>query len=169
MKKSFSNSINAFSAQDVALYFGFASELEALVNKNPNQNLGVTTFPQIKGTPTKLTYGRVTGIAISSFSKNTNTAFTTANLMSNGEFAEKLAGALGTPPARRDLLAKKPVDSFSPIFYNSALYAKSWLDPSTKDTDDIFRTMIDGVLSNQRTPSDAVSDAHSKLELLLFQ
>ncbi|MEK7563963.1 MAG: extracellular solute-binding protein [Patescibacteria group bacterium] len=165
--KSFSNSLNTFSSEDLAIYFGFASELKSLVDRNPNQNFSVAPVPQIKGESVKVTGARVMGLAISSFSKNFNTAFTAASLMATGDFASKLSLALSVPPARRDLLAIKPVDSYSPIFYNSALYARSYLDPSSDQTDDIFRTMIDGVLSNNMTPNDAISDASSKLDLLL--
>ena len=167
--KSFPNSSDAFSAENLALYFGFASELPSLVNKNPNQNLGVTSFPQIKNSNFKSTMAHVTGIAILSSSKNFNTAFTAASLLSSGNFASKFAIATGTAPARRDLLNVKQSNAYSPIFYNSALFGKSWLDPSQKDTDNIFRNMIDGVLSNNMTVESAISDASSKLGLLLLK
>lgn len=73
--KSFPNSSDAFSAENLAFYFGYASELRSLVNKNPNQNFFVASFPQIKNAKFKSTGARVTGIAISAFSKNFNTAF----------------------------------------------------------------------------------------------
>ncbi len=41
-----SDSKNMFLAGDLALYFGFASELDDLKNKNPNLNFDVTLFPQ---------------------------------------------------------------------------------------------------------------------------
>jgi len=62
-----------FSAENLAFYFGFASELPTLVNRNPNQNFFVASLPQIKNASFKLTSARVTGIAISAFSKNLNT------------------------------------------------------------------------------------------------
>ncbi len=167
--KSFANSTTAFSAEDLAVYFGYASELQTLVNRNPNEDFMVAPFPQIKGASSKITGARVTGLAISSSSKNFTTAFTAASLMATGTFASKFATTLSTPPARRDLLAAKPADAFSPVFYNSALYAKSWLDPSTSGTDDIFRTMVDGVLSNSLTARDAIKDASAKLDLLLLK
>ncbi len=165
--KSFPNSGDAFSKEDLAFYFGFASELVSLINRNPNQNLAVAPIPQIKNASFKLTGAQVTGIALLSSSKNFNTAFTAASLMATGDFASKFSIALGIAPARRDLLKIKPADAYSPIFYDSALYARSWLDPSSKDTDNIFRNMIDGVLSNNMTVESAISDADSKLELLL--
>ncbi|MFA6257007.1 MAG: extracellular solute-binding protein [Candidatus Paceibacterota bacterium] len=168
--RSFASSVDVFSREDLAFYFGYASELQSLVNKNPNQNFFIASVPQIKDAKTKLTLARVTGVAVSSASKNINTALTAASLLSSTDFAAKYAAMLGVAPARRDLLAVPPTeDSFSPIFYSSALYARSWLDPSPVDTDNIFRGMVNSVLSNNLTESDAVKDASSKLELLLLK
>lgn len=167
--KSFPNSIDAFSAENLAFYFGYASELASLINKNPNQNFGVAPLLQIKDSSFKLTGARVTGISILSSSKNFNTALTAAGLLATSDFASRFATATGVAPARRDLLAVKQKDAYSPAFYNSALYAKSWLDPSPKDTNNIFRTMIDSVLSNNMSLADAISDANVKLNLLLLK
>ena len=167
--KSFPNSIDAFSREDLAFYFGFAGELRSLVNRNPNQNFFVAPMPQIKNSNSRVTGARVTGLAISAFSKNLTTAFAAASSMATGDFASKLTAAIGVVPARRDLLATKPQDAFSPIFYSSALYAKSWLDPSPKDTDAIFSEMINAVLSNNLTVADAIRDASAKMSLLLYK
>ena len=167
--KSFPNSGEAFSREDLAFYFAPASELRLLVNRNPNQNFLVAPLPQIRGASYKLTGAQVLGIAILSSSKNYNTAFTAANLLATGDFAAKFAGATGVAPARRDLLFQKPPDAFFPTFYNSALYSKSWIDPSPQDTDDIFRRMVDAVLSNNMTVEDAIRDASGKLGILLLR
>ncbi len=167
--KLFPNSNDAFSKEDLALYLGFASELGFLVNRNPNQDLAIVSLPQVKGSTFKLTGAHVTGLALLSSSKNLSTAFTAAGLMSAGNFASKFAIATSTAPARRDLLKIKPADGYSPIIYDSALFARSWIDPSTNDTDNIFRNMIDGVLSNSMTLENAISDASSKLSLLLLR
>jgi ABC-type glycerol-3-phosphate transport system substrate-binding protein len=166
--KSFSNSRDVFSREDLTFYFGYASELQSLVNKNPNQNFLVTSIPQIRNSNLKLTSAHTMGIAISSFSKNFNTAFTAAGLMANSDFASKLATSLGITPARRDLLKIKPIDAYLPTFYTSAFFAKSWLDPSPKDTDNIFKNMIEKVLSNSMTTTNAINDVSSKLSLLLI-
>jgi len=166
---SFSNSQDFFSSDNLAFYFGYSSELSTLVNKNPNLNFSVAPLPQIKNASFKLTSAQVTGVAVSAFSKNLNTAVTAASLMATGDFASKFSTALMVPPARRDLLATKPTDEFFPIFYDSALYSKSWLDPSVTDSNNIFRTMIENVLSNNMSAENSVTDASSKLSLLLTQ
>ncbi|MBU0611822.1 extracellular solute-binding protein [Patescibacteria group bacterium] len=165
--RSLPDSQDFFSADGLAFYFGYAGELKSLINKNPNLNFLPAPVPQIKNSNFKLTSARVTGVAVSSFSKNLNTAFIAASLLANSDFASKFANALNIAPARRDLLALKPTDAYFPIFYSSALYAKAWLDPSPEDTDDIFRGMVENVLSNKMTTYDAVKDASAKLNLLL--
>jgi len=164
---SLNNSGDAFSNESLAFYFGFASELKTLTSKNPNENFFIAPVPQIKNSVSKLTASRVTGLAVSSASKNINTAFTAASLMATSNFASEFAMATGVAPARRDLLAIKGTDAYSPIFYNSALYARSWLDPSSTDTDAIFSGMVNSVLSGSLSTSDAIKDADSKLNLLL--
>lgn len=166
--KSFVNSRDTFSKEDLAFYFGYASELQSLVNKNPNLNFLVTAMPQIRNSNLKMTSAHVTGIAISSFSKNFNTAFTAASLMASSDFASKFTASLGIAPARRDLLKTMPMDSYLPVFYTSAFFARSWLDPSPKNTDDIFRGMVEKVLSNSMSTTEAVNDASAKLGFLLF-
>jgi ABC-type glycerol-3-phosphate transport system substrate-binding protein len=165
--KSFPNSMDAFSRQDLAFYFGYASELSSLVSANPNENFLAAPFPQIKNANFKLTNAHVTGLALMASTKNLTASFTAASLMATGNFAATFATATRVPPARRDLLQVKPDDAYSPTFYDSALFGKSWLDPSPKNTDDIFSNMIEGVLSNNMTVDSAISDAGNKLGILL--
>jgi len=167
---SFPSSDSVFSNENLAFYFGFASELKNLINKNPNEDFFVAPVPQVKNSNFKLTGARVTGLAISSFSKNFNTAFIAASLMAKGDFAASFATATNTAPARLDLLAvKQTTDAFTPYFYSSALYAKSWIDPSPGDTDNIFSGMINGVLSGNMSAYDAITDANAKMSLLLLK
>jgi multiple sugar transport system substrate-binding protein len=167
--RSLPNSIDFFSADKLAFYFGHASESQYLINKNPNQNFSIAYLPQIKGLNSKSTYAKVTGIALSAHTKNFDNALAAASAMAMSDFATKYASLTGTAPARRDLLNVKQLDVSSSVIFNSALFARSWLDPSPKDTDDIFRTMINGVLSNSMSFNDAVRDAHSQMNLLLLK
>src|SRR3989344_4455437 len=116
--KSLPNSNDAFSKEDLVFYFGYASELASLVNRNPNQNFLAAPFPQIRNASFKATASPVTGIAILSTSKNINTAFTAANLLSTGDFASKFAIATGVGPGGPDLLPLQPTDAYFPVFYN---------------------------------------------------
>ncbi len=166
--KSLPNSADAFSSGSLVFYFGLASEANILSEKNPNQNFGMAPIPQIKNAGFKLTSARVTGIAVSAFSKNLNSAFVVANLLATGDFAKQFAAAEHMAPARRNLLAlPDPSDPFQKVVYSSALYARSWPDPSSKDTDKLFQQMVENVLSGNFTPEAAINDASAKLGILL--
>ena len=167
--RSLPDSRDYFTAENSAFYFGYASELQNLVDRNPNQDLQITSVPQIKNSTFKSTKARVTGIAISKFSQNLNTAFVAASALSTGDFARGYAAATGVAPARRDLLATQLTGAYLPSVYSSALFAKSWLDPSPEDTDNIFRIMVDNLLSNTVSANDAVVNASGRLQLLLVQ
>lgn len=166
--KSLPLSIDAFSKEDLAFYFGFASDLRTLLNKNPNQDFQVAQIPQIRNTDFKLTSAKVTGIAISSFSKKRETSLVAAMELSSSQFTEGYSFGQYIPPARRDLLAKNRSDSYFPIFYSSALFARAWMDPSLIDTNNIFRAMIDEVLSNAKEAEDSILSANNRLNILLF-
>lgn len=167
--KSFPNSSEAFSREDLAFYFGFASELPTLINRNPNQNFLVSSFPQLRGSNFKLTGAEVLGVAVVASSKNFNTALTAAGLLATEDFALTLSEALSVVPARRNLLASKPTDAYYSTFYDSALFSRSWRDPADKETDDIFRRMIDSVLTNNLSVRDALNEATNRLNLLLIK
>ena len=164
--KSFQNSQEEFSAEDLAFYFGFSSEASSLISKNPNQNFFVAQMPQVKDSNMKLTYAHVGGIAIAASSKNFNTAFIATSLLATSDFAKNYAKTIGVAPARRDLLVAKQTEGFLPVFYSSALISTSWLDPSTSNTDDIFKNMVENVLSNNMTPIESIKDSDGKLNLL---
>lgn len=157
-----------FTSDKLAFYFGYASESNEFVRRNPNLNFGVAPIPQVKGAKFKATKARVYGISVASSSKNATGAFAVANILASGSsFGKEVAEATSMPPARRDLLATKGEGRFDPIFYNTALYAKSWLDPSPTGTNQVFQDMVESVLSNSKTAADAMRDADGQLNILL--
>lgn len=165
--RSLPNSLDSFSKEELVFYFGFASELKNLLNKNPNHNFGVAPLPQIRDNNLKTTHARVLGIAISANSKNKSLSPLALSNLVSGKFAEGLSYSLGIPPARRDLLAKKGLDSYTPVFYSSALFAKSFID--TKDSNIIFKNMIEEVLSNGYKVEDAINNLSNRFNLLLLK
>ena len=72
-------------------------------------------------------------------------------------------------PARLSLLKNTPADAFSPAFYSSAFFTKNWVDPSPKDTNDIFQNMIEKVLSNSLSLDNAIADTNTKIRFLLVK
>ncbi|MBS3904044.1 MAG: extracellular solute-binding protein [Simkania sp.] len=158
-----------FTSENLAFYFGYASELPTLMNRNPNLDLQIAEMPQMKNANFKVTKSRVTGVAISAFAKDQVVALAVANLMSNAGFVRDFARETGTAPARRDLLSTQLADEYMPNVFKSALYSKSWFDPSPADTNNVFQSMVDDVLSNVSTTENVIQRANGQIDLLLVK
>jgi ABC-type glycerol-3-phosphate transport system substrate-binding protein len=161
--RSLPNSQTAFVAGDLAVYFGFASELPLLQLKNPNLNFDVAYVPTSREGGVYVSYGNFYGLAISKNSKNPNAAFQVSSTLASSNGAQAMEAIFGLPPARRDLLAIKPKSPFKEIFYGSTIRAKAWLDPDVAVSTLIFKNMIESITSGRERTSAAVSRASSEL------
>jgi len=165
--RSLSNSKNAFLAGDLAIYFGFASELKELRSKNPNLNFDVAMVPQTEDAGANITYGKMQGLAISRNSKNILGALNTINILSSSKWLTVLSEIVYLPPVRRDLLSKKPADPYQSIFYNAALSSRGWLDPNESETHVIFQNMVESITSGRKRVSEAVAGADAEMRELV--
>lgn len=167
--RSLSPSKEAFIAGDLAVYFGFASEINELREKNPNLNFDVALFPQTRDANLKSTFGKMYGMAVLKSSKNPADAFFAAMAFTGKSGIVQWTQATGLPPVRRDLISVRPTDSFKPVFYDSAVLARAWLDPDPIETQAIFKDMVEGSASGERRISEAVGRAQGELDQLLRQ
>ena len=165
--RSLPDSKDYFISGDLAVYFGFASELDSINAKNPNLNFDVAVIPQSKGGPETITYGKMIGLAIPKAAKSPGGALTLANILTGPDAIEELSLMVGLPPVRRDLLKTRPSDQFLAIFYDSTLWSRAWLDPDSGETDDIFKKMVEDITSGRKRVSASVQDASSSLQKLL--
>lgn len=156
-----------FLSGDLAIYFGFASELQDIRELNPNLNFDIAEFPQSRDSGKKITYGNMTGLAISKQSTNKQGAFLTATALIESESISLLSSATNLPPVRRDLLLNVPTDSYGGLVYVSAVISKAWLDPEAEETDLIFKDMVESVTSGIEDLSSAVGIADKRMENLL--
>ncbi|QQR76396.1 extracellular solute-binding protein [Candidatus Nomurabacteria bacterium] len=154
---------DAFIAGDLAMYIGYASEVESIRAKNPNLDFDVAPIPQLDNTKTKVTFGDMKGIMIMNASKNRNTAYVVSALLSGNEFLSSFTPNLNLPPVRRDLLASRPTDPILSIFYTEALISRGWIDPSSIKTTDILSRLTSGIYE----PYQAVSLANEELSLFI--
>lgn len=156
-----------FTSGDLAYYLGFASELRALRSKNPTLNFAVSPVPQSRVSGRSMTVARLYSLSVSRGTSNMPAALLAATKMISPPSAEKLSRLSLLPPARRDLLSTKPTDSVMPVFYNSALQSRSWIDPNAAETNKIFTEMVEAVTSGRARVSEAVGQAESSLENLI--
>ncbi|MBI1974399.1 MAG: extracellular solute-binding protein [Candidatus Zambryskibacteria bacterium] len=156
-----------FTSGTSAYYLGFASELRALRNKNPTLNLGVALAPQSRVSGKIITFGRLTGVAVSRGSKTPGAAYAVATRLVGKDFVKSLSEAIGLAPARRDLLSAKPSDANMSVFYDAALQARGWLDPDLEATRKIFNEIMESVTSGRARTTEALSKANGELNALI--
>lgn len=157
---------NAFLSGDLGLYFGLGSEYADISDKNPNLNFDMAEVPQGANATALRTYGEMYAFAIPKAAKNARGAFAVAHVLTSAEQVDGIVKSLNMSPARRDLIAKGDENLYRKIILQSALKARSWLDPSAAQSDAIFMQMIEDVVSNRARINDAVHDAINRLILV---
>jgi len=160
-------STNAFAAGDAAIYFGFVSEYGALAARNPNLRFAVAQVPQVEGSLSLATFGRMTGLAIPRTARNIEGASIVAEKLVSEEAITLIAQATGLPPVRRDVSFDTSADANAALFAQAALIARGWLDPNPTVTNEVFKTMIESVISGAAEPAGAVSNASQALRQLV--
>lgn len=167
--RSLPNSFNHFLGGDLGIYFGFASEIRQIQLRNPNLNFDVALVPTIRSGGSNVSFGKFYGLAITKASKNPNSAFTVSTILTDREGAAKVAEALVLPPVRRDLLSVKQDRAYSSVFFDSAIRARTWLDPEPQGSSVIFKNMIESITSGRARIAEAISRASRELDDLLPQ
>lgn len=165
--RSLPSSRRMFEAGNLALYFGYASEYVPIVQRNPHLNFAVAVVPQAKEVMTKSTFGNIYGVALVKSSKNQAGGFYTASLLTRSDVLQTLSEALLLPPVRRDLISSRPTSAVMATFYDSAIIARAWRDPSPIETDKLFRVMIESIVSGRSQVSEALLAVQGGIERIL--
>lgn len=158
---------NYFLSGNLATYFGYASEVIDLKEKNPNLNFDIAPMPQPKNTPQRIDYGHIYGLSIVKSAKDPVGVYSVLNELTSSASLSELVSILYLPPVRRDLIDQGNTDPYLSIFYDSALISRGWLDPDPFQSATIFQTLVQSVVSGREVMSQAINQAHNELNLLL--
>jgi len=156
----------AFLSEDLALYFGLASEEKELVSANPNLSFGVAMMPQVGSTSTVMTTGDIYGFAVMKNTAHVTSAFTTLFALADTTGLSLLNKRTGLPSVHRALLKEDPTRASSSVFVNSALVMRTWVDPDSKETNKLFADMVDSVRSSQLSSVEALARLTAQLNKL---
>ncbi len=156
-----------FLSEDLAIYFGFASELDGIKLKNPNLNFDVAVVPQRREAKTKITFGKMQGFALVKSSKKLASAYATISLLTSKDNISEWSKISGLPPVRRDLLSVGSVDPIGSIFYASAIISRAWLDPNREETKNILQNMVESAISGKLRLSESVRQADEEIQSFL--
>jgi ABC-type glycerol-3-phosphate transport system substrate-binding protein len=159
--------LESFATGNLAMYIGYASDLEKILAGNPHLNFGVREVPQIRGGPIQATFARSWALAVSRQSKNPTAALTFIFDMTGYDQQKLLAQNSLKPPALRSLLAEKPKEPALEIFYLAAIRSRAWLDPDPAATRIIWQDAAKSALSGAKNLNEAASDASRKFDALV--
>ncbi|MDQ2932754.1 MAG: extracellular solute-binding protein [bacterium] len=158
---------SSFLAGDLATYFGFASEISDIREKNPNLNFDAAPFPQIRSGGLKAAYGRLHGFSVVRSSPVPNDVFQIMTLLTDPMYLTELNNTMYLPSIHRDLIAQGSTDPYVTIFNEAALIAKTWIDADPVESRSILANMIQEITSGQKSDFQAIQDAGDQYDAML--
>jgi ABC-type glycerol-3-phosphate transport system substrate-binding protein len=153
-----------FLSEDLALYFGLASEGKDIEVKNPNLSFDVAEVPQGATATNRRTYGVFYAFSIPKAAKNKNASLVVMQKLADVTNAKTLADRYGMAPVHRASLAAGSSDVYGRVAYTSAVVARAWLNPDRDRLDNVLSTMLDDVNANRRDVYGATSDAVTRIQ-----
>jgi len=162
--RSFPNANDAFSAGDLALYFGKASELNNIRASNPNLYFDVAPILS-SDDPVSGSRGKATVylMALVKNTKNLAGGFSALTYLTNSDSQKFWSELTGIPPARRDLLGTSPSNPFQAVFYKSAIQSETWLDPNPDQSSLAFQDMIESIATGKQNPDEVITPFANRL------
>lgn len=162
------NDLENFIAGKSAFYLGFASELPAIRQRNPNLNFDIAMIPQVDTINNQVTYGNTFGWGISKTSLNVNLSVQLLQIMSDTTFVSNVLNGTWFAPARKDMLAILPLDdTVRTLIYKSAIISRGFWNPDSILLSKNLQENIDGINSGSITPDVGYSNWRAELGTLL--
>ncbi|MEA1929691.1 MAG: extracellular solute-binding protein [Patescibacteria group bacterium] len=157
-----------FTRSGLAMYLGYASELNLIRRQNPQLNFDVTTVPQsARANTADITLGRLYGLAALKSSPHATHAAQAILFLEAPDFLQSWSEVVELPPARLDLLRNKPQDPAQSVFYDSAIIARGWYDFDPQASGEIIRELAESVRQGRAQTGEALSLAHQQLTNLI--
>lgn len=161
-----------FISGNLATYFGFASEINDIRQKNPNIDFDIAPMPQIrqqtgKALPIRATYGSMYGFSIVRSTKSSTNTFSVITALLSQSTLDKLIKITYLPPVRKDMIKLGTDDQYLTIFYDSAIISKGWLDKGKVNSNKIFQDIIESVSSGRKDINEALRNGNDEYDILL--
>lgn len=157
----------AFTNGFLAMYFGYASEINDIREKNPHLNFDISEAPQIRDSRIKATFAKIYSAVISKSSLKRQPAFWALAKLADKDFSKIFSETTGLGSGRRDVLGAGAKDPFLSVVYKSSIMSRTWLEPDPEAVSEIFKNMIESSAAGRARISEAVRMAKAQLEQLL--
>jgi ABC-type glycerol-3-phosphate transport system substrate-binding protein len=161
------NDKSAFLSGVLTTYFGFASELAGIRDKNPNLNYDVAPLPQLRTGGQKTTYGRLYGFSFVRASAKANSAYEIVSILTKPQYLSSLSETMYLPTVMNELIAQGSTDPYISIFNQEALISKTWLDADPASSRQILSSVIESITSGKKTIQEALRDGGDQYDVIL--
>lgn len=161
--RAFSEDRNEFLGEDLATYFGYASEGRVIERMNPNLNFDVAEVPQGVNASVRRTYGKFYTLAVLRTSSNKVGANAVMVNLGGQAISQEIAVRSDMVPVYKTSVSVGSNDTFGRAAFLSAPITYGWLNPNMNETDEIFQTMTQDINENRRSLGEAVNDVSGRL------
>lgn len=173
--RAMQNDKTSFLSGTLATYFGLASELGDIRDKNPDLNFDVAPMPQQKpgslpnGKASKVAdYARLYGFSIANASLNKNAAYQVISILTSPANLSLLSQMTYLPTVASGL-DQGSNDPYIANFDKAALIGSTWLDADPAASRQIMGDMVDAFVSGQKNSYQAIQDAGNQYDAALRQ
>lgn len=159
-------SIDAFANGRAAFLYSYTYARDQILAKSPNLNFDVASVPQVNLDANSVNFANYFGEVVNKQSPNAAVAWDFLHFISSKDALDKYYAKTKQPSSRRDLIALQIPDLIIGVFANANLTAKSFYKPDEVKMNVIMNKMIDNVLINNQSPSQALNQAQSEASTL---
>lgn len=157
-------SLEAFIQGKTAFLFGYSYHLQQIQEKAPKLNFDITPVPQLDGTLKEINFAHYWAETVYHKTKHPNEAWSFIQFASSEKQVNKYLEKTKRPTALKTLINIQLEDYDLETFARQVLTARSWYrGRDFNAVENIFKEMINSVVSGQMTYSEAVNRAVAKV------
>jgi len=144
-----------FINERLAIYFGYASQIPGIKNKNQNISVGFSYLPQMENDKI-ITTGKIYGFALANPNSDLSYVIPILRTLTEQRFTSILAASLNMSSARVDTLAGGDGGEYSVIVGNSALVTDVFFDTDSRTSQSLVYRLYDNILSGRKNIIDSI-------------
>ncbi|HYD91678.1 MAG TPA: extracellular solute-binding protein, partial [Flavobacterium sp.] len=160
-------SIDAFTQGKVTFLFGYSYLRPILTAKQSFLDYGVAPMPQASTIANKVNFGSYWADTVWNGSKNKSVAWDFLKFAASYTENQIYVNGTQQPSSRKDVLTEQQKNADMAVFADAVFSARTVVKPHSAQFDQILNDLIDDVSLNGISTQSALSDATTKLNLLL--
>lgn len=161
------NSFDAFNSGKTAIIFDYAVNINRIRQGSPNLRFALSPMPQLKTATKDVNYGDFWGYSVPLASNNQEAAWKFLVFLTTRDINKYFSNSVLRPSARRDVLAEQQLSPDLGVFAKAALSATNWYRVDPVIIGGVFKDMINSVVLSGAKPSEAISEAASRVSALM--